>query len=397
MNRQDFVIEPLKESIAETQVKPLGQATLQQALDQVVKQVELNMTAFGEQFPGSATEHNRYQVGPNTTWTPGFWTGMLWLAYEYTGREKFKALALRNVDSFKQRIDTKTDVDNHDLGFLYLPSCVMATQLVDDDRARQAALAAADQLLTRFQPKGNFIQAWGAKGDNDNYRLIIDALLNIPLLIWASDGTNDPKYRQVADKHYQTTLKTVFRNDGSTYHTYFFDSKTGLPLYGATHQGYADDSCWARGQAWGIYGTALHYYVTHDAQTIPVFEGVTNYFLNRLPQDSVPFWDMIFSDGDAQPRDSSAAAIAVCGLDTMLKLLPTSYKNYKYYQQAQQRMLNSLIHSYTMPEKISNQPLLQHGVYSWHSGKGVDEGNLWGDYFYFEALMRVYRHWQLYW
>lgn len=397
MAGKEFVIENIENINRFNESGILSKSKLKHALDQVVAQVEANMSVFGEKFPSPATRDQQYVVGENQEWTPGFWTGMLWLAYEYTGQVKFKELAIKNVISFNDRIDNNIDVDNHDLGFMYLPSCVNAYHLTGDKVAKQAAIKAADKLMTRFQPKGNFIQAWGKKGANDNYRLIIDALLNIPLLYWASDQTSDPKYRRVADLHYQTALHTVFRQDGSTFHTYFFDPTTGQPLYGATHQGYADDSCWARGQAWGIYGTALHYYVTQDSATIPAFESVTNYFLNRLPRDSVPFWDMIFTDGDDQVRDSSSAAIAVCGIHEMLKLLPTDSRDYQVYTNAEQTMLNSLIDHYTLPEVVKNQPLLQHGVYSWHSGKGVDEGNLWGDYFYFEALMRCYRNWELYW
>ncbi|RRK09470.1 glucuronyl hydrolase [Lactiplantibacillus garii] len=397
MATKEFKIENVENITRLNESGTVSKSKLTTALDAVVAQVEANMPVFETQFPSPATVNNHYQVGENREWTPGFWTGMLWLAYEYTGQAKFKELALQNVQSFEERIDNNVDVDNHDLGFMYLPSCVNAYHLTDDPSARRAALKAADKLMTRFQPKGNFIQAWGKKGADDNYRLIIDALLNIPLLYWASDQTGDPKYQRVAGLHYKTAVSTVFRQDGSTYHTYFFDPQTGQPLYGATHQGYSDDSCWARGQAWGIYGTALHYYVTKDSATVPVFESVTNYFLNRLPRDAVPFWDMIFTDGDDQVRDSSSAAIAICGIEEMLRLLPKTNRYYEIYQGAAHKMLNSLIDSYTLPEINSNQPLLKHGVYSWHSGKGVDEGNLWGDYFYFEALMRTYRDWKLYW
>lgn len=118
----------------------------------------------------------------------------------------------------------------------------------------------------------------GKRGAKDENRLIIDALLNIPLLYWATRVTRDVKYQQIGDRHYQTALKTVFRSDGSTFHTYFFDDD-GNPLRGATRQGYSDDSDWARGQAWAIYGTALHYYDTHDKTTFDVFKAVTNFFL----------------------------------------------------------------------------------------------------------------------
>ncbi|WP_424321316.1 glycoside hydrolase family 88 protein [Lacticaseibacillus chiayiensis] len=367
------------------------------ALDNAVKHLDLNMKVFGENFPGPSTVNNSYAPMKNTEWTNGFWTGMLWLAYEYTGDHKYRILAEKNVASFTDRIDRKISVDHHDLGFLYSPSVVSAYRLTGNQLAKETGIKAADQLLTRFHEKSGFIQAWGAKGAKDENRLIIDALLNIPLLYWATNVTGDSKYRQVADRHYQTALKTVFREDGSTFHTYFFDD-AGNPLRGATRQGYADDSDWARGQAWAIYGTALHYYDAHDVAAFDSFKAVTNFFLNRLPGDDVPYWDLIFQEGSDQSRDSSSAAIAVCGMHEMLKYLPESDPDKPVYRAAMHAQLKSLVQNYTTPvDGQTAEPLLLHGVYSWHSSHGVDEGNLWGDYFYMEALIRFYKDWQLYW
>ena len=371
--------------------------TLKDALDLAIAHIDENIKVFGENFPASSTEQNHYPVTKNVEWTTGFWTGMLWLAYEYTGDDKYRKLAEVNVKSFKERIDQKIDVDHHDLGYLYTPSAVADYKLTGDETAKQTGIAAANQLLTRYNPKGEFIQAWGKKGENDENRLIVDALLNIPLLYWATSVTGDQHYADVANKHYETAIHTVFREDGSTFHTYFFDGE-GKPLRGATRQGYSDDSSWARGQAWAVYGTALHYYDTQDNQAFASFKSVTNYFLNRLPNDLVPYWDLIFSDGSGQSRDSSSGAIAVCGIHEMLKYLPESDPDKVAYQAAMHAMLKSLIQSYAVPDTgETGQPLLYHGVYSWHSSHGVDEGNIWGDYFYMEALMRFWKDWQLYW
>ncbi len=190
MAGKEFVIENIENVNRFNESGILSKSKLKHALDQVVAQVEANMSVFGEKFPSPATRDQQYVVGENQEWTPGFWTGMLWLAYEYTGQVKFKELAIKNVISFNDRIDNNIDVDNHDLGFMYLPSCVNAYHLTGDKVAKQAAIKAADKLMTRFQPKGNFIQAWGKKGANDNYRLIIDALLNILLAFTATVSTN---------------------------------------------------------------------------------------------------------------------------------------------------------------------------------------------------------------
>ena len=194
-------------------------------------------------------------------------------------------------------------------------------KLTGSEEGKRAGLLAADKLLERFQEKGGFIQAWGELGARDNYRLIIDCLLNIPLLYWASQVTGDDTYKNAAVRHYETACRYVIREDASAYHTFYFDPETGEPVRGVTRQGYSDESAWARGQAWGIYGILLNYRYTRDSSALPLFEGMTNYFLNRLPQDDVCYWDLIFTDGDCQSRDSSAAAVAVCGIHEMLKYL----------------------------------------------------------------------------
>ena len=367
------------------------------AMDRVADQVRCNMEYFGTRFPSSATRNQTYGVIDNIEWTDGFWTGLLWLCYEYTGDDAFKNLALKNVDSFLNRVEKRIELDHHDLGFLYSLSCVAGYKLTGSAEGRKAGLLAADKLMERFQEKGGFIQAWGELGARDNYRLIIDCLLNIPLLHWAFLETGTPLYRNAAVRHYEAACNNVIRDDASAYHTFYFDPGTGEPLKGVTRQGYSDDSAWARGQAWGIYGIPLNYRYVKDDSAFNLFKGMTNYFLNRLPEDEVCYWDLIFTDGSNQSRDSSAAAIGVCGIHEMLKYLPEVESDKNTYRHAMHCILRSLMERYTAPEIKPGNPVLLHGVYSWHSGKGVDEGNIWGDYYYMEALMRFYKDWNLYW
>ena len=367
------------------------------AMDRVADQVRCNMEYFGTRFPSSATRNQTYGVIDNIEWTDGFWTGLLWLCYEYTGDDAFKNLALKNVDSFLNRVEKRIELDHHDLGFLYSLSCVAGYKLTGSAEGRKAGLLAADKLMERFQEKGGFIQAWGELGARDNYRLIIDCLLNIPLLHWAFLETGKPVYRNAAMRHYEAACNNVIRDDASAYHTFYFDPETGEPLKGVTRQGYSDDSAWARGQAWGIYGIPLNYRYAKDDSAFNLFKGMTNYFLNRLPEDQVCYWDLIFTDGSNQSRDSSAAAIGVCGIHEMLKYLPEVESDKNTYRHAMHCILRSLMERYTAPEIKPGNPVLLHGVYSWHSGKGVDEGNIWGDYYYMEALMRFYKDWNLYW
>ncbi|RDY26867.1 glucuronyl hydrolase [Romboutsia weinsteinii] len=375
----------------------VSKAEVQAAIEECIKRIEKNMDKFGEMYPTPATFDNKYKIIDNIEWTTGFWTGMLWLAYEYTNDEKFKNLADKNVDSFKHRIDNKIEVDHHDMGFLYSLSCVASYKLTGNEDAKEAAIKAADQLIGRYQETGQFIQAWGELGAKDNYRLIIDCLLNIPLLYWAHNVTGEQKYYDIAFKHYTTSCNNVVRDDASAFHTFYFDNETGAPLKGVTRQGFSDTSSWARGQAWGVYGLPLNYRYTKDEQCFRLYKGVTHYFLNRLPEDNVCFWDLIFNDGDDQSRDSSAAAIAVCGMHEMNKYLPEVDEDKETYKYAMHTILRSLITNYATKENDDADTLLLHGVYSWHSGKGVDEGNIWGDYFYLEALLRFYKDWELYW
>lgn len=375
----------------------LSKKEVKNAIDQALKQINLNIEFFDNLYPAPATSRGIYAKIPNTEWTNGFWTGILWLAYQYTQKLVYKKIAEKAVASFEDRINHKLAVNHHDLGFLYSTSVVSEYKITGNENAKKIALKAADCLVSRFQPNGRFIQAWGDLEDDQEYRLIIDSLMNIPLLYWAEKVTQNSKYGEIADQHYQNVINTVIRKNGSTFHTYYFDRKSGKPVNGITKQGYSNDSSWARGQAWAVYGIPLHYKYRHSQRDFKIFTGVTNYFLNRLPDDFIPYWDLIFNDGDNQPKDSSSGAIAICGIAEMLKYLPESFSYKHEYVILLHKMMRSLINHYANKDLKKGAPLLNHGVYSWHSGKGVDEGNIWGDYFYFEALMRFYEDWKVFW
>lgn len=390
-------IEEIKRKEEFENVPAITKEEATEALKQCIKQVEANMTYFGTQFPWSATKELKYPIIDNIEWTDGFWTGMLWLSYEFTNDEKFKELAEKNIDSFLNRVEKNIELEHHDLGFLYSLSCVSGYKLVKSEKAKRAAIMAADKLITRWQEKGEFLQAWGPFNSPEHYRFIIDCMLNIPLLYWASEVTNDEKYRNIAQKHFETSCKYVIRDDASAFHTYYMNPETGGPDHGATRQGYNDESSWARGQAWGVYGIPLNIKYTKQLEYTDLYRAMTNYFLNRLPDDYVCYWDLIFSDKDKQPRDSSAAAIAVCGILEMHKHISKDSEDYKTHEGAAHAMMRSLIQNYASKEIKEGAPILLHGVYSYHSGKGVDEGNIWGDYFYMEALMRYIKEWNPYW
>lgn len=382
--------------------KEISDMEIEEGLRLASEQVIRNLPEFTGKFPKAYSEDGFYQPIDNNYWTTGFWTGEIWLAYEYIRNEKLKAAGEVQMKSFLDRIEEKIEVDHHDMGFLYSPSCVAGYKLTGSRIGYEAALKAADQLITRYHEKGQFLQAWGPMDQQENYRLIIDCLLNLPLLYWASQQSGKAKYREIAEKHIHTVLANVIREDFSTWHTYFFDINTGAPSYGATCQGYRDGSAWARGQAWGIYGTAVGYRYTKRKEYIELFKGVTKYFLEHLPADLIPYWDLEFGDGDEeQPRDSSSASIAACGMLEMASWLEG--EDAAYYTSVAKKLMKSLWDHYVVKDSAISNGQVLHSTYSNHSPYntcnhyGVDECNIWGDYFYMEALTRLSKDWDPYW
>ena len=333
-----------------------------------VSLVEKGLEKFTHDFPDCNTENGRYPVSENREWTTGFWTGQIWLAYEYAKdkqdkkAEIFKTAGEIQVESFLHRIEEKVDVNHHDMGFLYTPSCVAAYKLTGNETARKAALLAADNLMGRFQEKGGFFQAWGELGAKENYRLIIDCLLNMPLLFWASSVTGDESYQEKARIHIQTAMRHLIRPDHSTYHTYFFDPKDGSPVGGVTHQGNRDGSAWSRGQAWGIYGSAMAYRYVRDKEYIDIFRKVTDFFLENLPGNLIPYWDFDFKEGSGQSWDSSAAVIGVCGMLEMAKYLEKDEAE-KYTAMAG-RLLLAAAKECGVKSPADSDGLLLHGTYA---------------------------------
>ena len=365
---------------------------LDYALDFIIKRIEQNMKKYSIIFPPPQSDNYRYGIYPNYEWTPGFWTGILWLAYELTDDNRFKKAAQNQMQSYRDRMVHKVCIDTHDLGFIYSLSCVASYKLTGNEYDKETAIMAADHLITRFNKKGKFIQAWGAMGDQDNQRLIIDCLLNIPFLFWATEVTGDDKYKYVADNHLRTALNVIIRPDYTTHHSYFFDSETGNPLYGKTAQGASDDSCWARGQAWGVAGTAFNYKYVPETIVIDKHIKITDTFINKLPKDNVPYWDMDFKPEDKEPRDTSASAIAACGILEMNKF----HKN-EAHLSAVSNMITALIDNYLTENIKWANGILSDGMYNRRRGNNP-ESVIWGDYFFFEALMRIKKpNIKLYW
>lgn len=379
---------------------PITDAELKTALSRCIAQLQLNLPLYARRCQNHSSVNGVYPACANDQWTCGFWPGQLWLAYEHTGEETFRQAGLALAGSFARRIRNKVKVAHHDMGFLYSPACVAAWQLAGDETARTAALQAAEQMTTRFVQPGGYFQAWGRMGVHANKRFIIDCLMNLPLLYWASRECGDARYAKLARRHTETCLKYSYRPDGSTWHT-FFMAPDGSPLRGETCQGYKNDSFWARGQAWGVYGGILAWRETQSEEALEAFRKATGFFASRLPQDLVPCWDMIFTPESGEERDSSAAAIAACGLLEAARLLGGGEG--EAYRLLAKQILGSLARNYQPQTPAPGAGQLLHGTYSKKSPyntctpEGEDEFTSFGDYFYMEALTRLAADWKTYW
>ncbi len=380
-------------------------------LDEVVKIVDHMLLKFhGDCFPRACSKDYVYDGVGNlhwdasnneSIWTTSFWTGILWLVYEYTQDEKYKLEAQKHSESFRTRIDNyynkdeeEAGLNHHDIGFLYSLTTVADYKVTGSKRALETSLMAAKLLAKRYIPQAKILQAWGDMNDeNQRGRMIIDCNLNIPLLYFADQFSKDDSYYEMAYNHAKTASQYIIRADASTFHTFHMDTITGKPRFGSTHQGYSDDSCWARGQAWGIMGFPISYSYTKDKEFLEKAKCLANYFLNRLPKDFVCNWDLIFTADDGQ-RDTSAAAIAAIGLLELSNALPKGDKDKELYKNACLAIAKSLSEKYL---GTNLEGILKSGVYFYHGNLGIEEYLIFGDYFFVELLMRLYKDWNPYW
>ena len=355
------------------------------------QRVKKNIDCFKSGFPAEISNNNIYPIMDHKSWVEGFYTGILWLFYEMTGDEIFKTAGEECLEFFKTRIETKDSVNNHDMGFLYSLSCIAQYKITKNKTAMEAAVLAARTLSERFHEKGQFIQAWGDVGDENEYRLIVDCLMNLPLLKWAYDETKEDGFLKIAKAHFDTTRTYAIRDTGSAYHTYFFDKETGNAKYGKTHQGFSDDSAWSRGQAWCIYGIALGSEYSKEDVT-DLWHKVTDYYLDNLPDDKIAYWDLCFKEGN-EPRDASSSVIAVCGILEAYKRKICGEE----YLHAAKSILNAIIDKCQPENTYETNGLLSRSTYARNSYSN-EECTIWGDYFLAEALMRLKNpDWNMYW
>ncbi|MEB5582450.1 glycoside hydrolase family 88 protein [Enterococcus faecium] len=367
-------------------------------IDFIEKQVRENQEKFKFLVPAADSNNHVYEAEENTDWTASFWLGILFLTKELSNSKDFDRTIESQLASFKERLEKDIALDTHDIGFLYQLSAVADYRLNKNESSKQIAIQAADRLMERYSPKSQIIQAWGDLDDpKQRGRMIIDCLMNLPLLYFATEATGDESYKTAAYNHAKQTQKYIVRDNATTYHTYYFDDVTGVPKYGRTQQGYSDESCWARGQAWGIYGFTLSYLYTGDGSFLETATQLADYFLQELPEDLICYWDLIFKEGSQEEKDSSAAAIAACGLLELSKQLPVSDHRHFDYEEMAVKILGELQKNYTTKQVDGSNGLLLHAVYDKNSLKGVDECVIWGDYFYVEGITRLAKKWYCYW
>lgn len=368
-----------------------------QAIEDAVQKTKANIERFGNQFP-HVSDNGKYLLNDNTDWTDGFWSGILWLAYEYSKDEAFREAAVKTVASFKDRLDTMTQMDHHDIGFLYSLSSKAQWMIEKDPGARDLTLAAADVLLKRWRPKAGLIQAWGPEGDPVNGgRIIIDCLMNLPLLHWAYEQTGNEDYKNKAILHTEKSRRFLVRGDDSSYHTFWFNPENGDSVRGGTHQGNTDGSTWTRGQSWGVYGFALAYHYTKDAKYLETSRRMAKYFLERLPEDNVVYWDFDVEITPDTKRDSSASAITACGILELLKHLPENDPDRAYLEEGVRKTMEGLVKHYSTMNQPDAEGFIEHGSYAVRLGHSPDDFMIWGDYYYLEALMRLEQGHKGYW
>ena len=378
------------------EIKKENMEWLAEAMHYVKSKVNENLPKYSTVFPTSSSENLIYGEMGNKDWTEGFWTGILWLLYEDTNEEKYLSALETLLRTFQERLDQNIDLNTHDIGFLYSLSTLAGYKITGNEKALELSVRAADCLMERYSEKAQIIQAWGNLEDpKEKGRMIIDCLMNLSLLYNISEITGEKKYKEAAEHHAKQAQKYLVREDYSTYHTYYMNVDTGEPIKGVTAQGYSDNSAWARGQAWGVYGFVLSYAHTGDKTFLETASRIADYYLERLPEDFVPYWDLYFQEGD-EYRDSSSAGILACGLLELSKHLPVLDPRKKEYEETAVRIVKSLFENYTTEKDLSNG-IIKHGVYAIPFHVGVDECCIWGDYFYVEALMRLRNVWNMYW
>ncbi|HEV7780081.1 MAG TPA: glycoside hydrolase family 88 protein [Chitinophagaceae bacterium] len=314
-------------------------------------------------------------------WTSGFWPGILWFMYEYTGKQEWKTRAGEFTALMEREPKNR---NSHDVGFKVYNSYGNGWRLAGDEAYKKQVIQGAVTLSTRFSPVTGCIKSWDFP--QWQYPVIVDNMMNLELLFAATRLTHDSSFYKIAVSHANTTLKNHFRPDHSSYHVVDYDTLTGKVIGKTTHQGYAKESAWARGQAWGLYGYTMCYRETKDPAYLKQAELIAAFILNNpnLPADMIPYWDFNAPDPAKEPRDASAAAIIASALYEL--------KNYsalgKQYRKTADRIMKSLVGQYRSAPGGSKGFILLHSTGNKPAKGEVDVPLIYADYYFLEALLR---------
>ncbi len=365
----------------------------QQAYELCLAKIRANLPRMADELKSFAwAADGDYFQNPegfyeNGNWTTSFFTGMAALAFE-TSRDPFFLRQLyRLAESYERKLADHGMDTMHDLGFLYVLYSVALFRQTGDPHHRQTALRAADELAKRFDLAGGYIRAWGRMDEEDGEYAglaIIDCLMNLPLLFWAATASGHRFYRDIAVKHADTALRFLIRDDGSVYHAYRFDPRSGAAVGGANYCGYGIESHWARGTAWAIYGFTLAYGYTGDLRYLETAHKLAAKFLGCLDEEWVPLWDFRLPPEESPLRDSSAAAVVVCAFYELLKYDPAD----TWLARSAEQILTRLCTPEYLDSDAACPGLLKRGQIGAGIGKARYAYTSWGDYFFMEALAR---------
>ncbi|BAC67753.1 MULTISPECIES: glycoside hydrolase family 88 protein [Streptomyces] len=354
--------------------------TLRAAADYAVEKIRAVAPGVSA-FP-VGTKFEKWVYSQNGDWVGGFWPGTLWMAWLYSKDEQLRTLALESARKLAPR---QHDTSTHDLGFLFSPSWVTAWRLTGDDVWRTGAVQAADSLIQRYNPRGRFLRAWGALNDPNNAgRVIIDTMMNLDLLAFASRQTGDAKYLDIAVEHAKTAQRVFPRPDGSTPHVFDFDPATGAPVGPGTVQGYSPTSCWARGQAWGVYGFTTIYRRSGERPFLATACKLADYAIGALGADYVPVWDYRAPQQPNDIKDASAGAIMACGL---LDLSAATGR--QQYRTVALRLLSALSQTCLTDKSARAQAVVARCTRNRPAEDGIEISLPYADYYLLEGILRV--------
>ncbi len=354
-------------------------------LDLAGEQLEKSLKWLGDTILNPRTmEDGSVRLVRSQDWTSGFWPGMLWYIYESTGEEQWKDAAHHFSMNLEQEM---YNGGTHDTGFKMGCSFGNGYRLTGNEDYRDILIQSAKTLITRFNPTIGCIRSWDHNTDKWDYPVIIDNMMNIELLFWATKETGDSIYYDVAIKHAETTLRNHFRDDHSSFHVVSYDTLNGEVVKKNTHQGFAHESAWARGQAWGLYGYTMSYRETGREEFLEQAIKIAEFILDHpnLPEDKVPYWDYDAPGKPDIPRDVSAAAITASAL---YELAGFSMDKKAELMMAADQILTSLSSDYRLSGDHSWPFLLDHSTGNMNKDSEVDVPIIYADYYYVEALMR---------